>query len=159
VGSSPSPLLLASDAPEVATIEADGSLLAHRNGKATIRTLDGRGGELRVEVRAVSTFAVVPPRLVLRPGGTGQFRLVAGGSGEAIPPEAALWASDAPGVAVVIAGAVEAGDRVGTANVVVSYGGQSARAVVSVERPRPASGKDRPATRAVHSRASTGRNP
>ena len=159
VGSAPGPDTMSSDAPEIVGIDATGKLVAHRNGRAAIRTLNGRGAVLRVDVRAVSALAVVPPRLVLRPGGAGQLRLVAGGSGEPIPPEAAQWGSDAPGVAVVIAGTVEAADRVGTANVLVTYGGQSARAVVSVERPRQAEVQRPTRSRQARSDGSIGRTP
>lgn len=131
VGSSPSPQTLASDAPEVVSVDATGSLVGHRSGRATVRTADGRSS-LEVEVKAVSAFAVVPARLGLRPGGKGRLRLVAAGSGEELPGAAAQWASDAPEVALVFGGEVEASGRPGTSNVLVTYGGQSARAVVVV---------------------------
>lgn len=147
VGSQPSPETLWSDAPDVVEVSAGGALVARRNGRATVRARGGEGSQLEVEVRAVSAFSVRPAKLTLRPGATGKLEIVAAGSGELIPPEAAQWASDAPQVVVVIGGTVEAGARVGAANILVTYGGQSARALVAVERPRPAPVRKRPASR------------
>jgi len=143
VGSTPSPQTLSSDAPDVVSLDAAGALVGHRSGRATVRTPDGRG-VLEVEVRPVSALAVVPARLTLRTGGRGRLCVVAGGSGEEVPAEAVQWASDAPDVALVNAGAVEAGARPGLSNVLVTYGGQSARAVVAVEPERPARAAARP---------------
>lgn len=53
VGSNPSPATLTSDTPEVVSVEADGRLLAHREGRAGLRSTSG-GPALTVTVRIAS---------------------------------------------------------------------------------------------------------
>ncbi len=53
VGSRPSPATMTSDTPEVVSVEADGRLLAHREGRAGLRSPSG-GPVLTVTVRVAS---------------------------------------------------------------------------------------------------------
>lgn len=54
VGSRPSPATMASDAPDVVSVEVDGRLLARRAGRARLRAATG-GPELVVTVRLASS--------------------------------------------------------------------------------------------------------
>jgi hypothetical protein len=134
VGSQPSPETLTSDAPGIVSVDPSGSLVAHRNGEATVRASRGAGAALAVEVRAVSVLAIQPAEMLLRPAEEKRLKLFSGGGGEEVPSGAAVWSTDDPRVAVVIGGIVTAGDRPGTATITASYGGQASRAIVIVAR-------------------------
>ena len=135
VGSTPAPDTLASDSPDVVSVETSGALVAHRNGDATVRAQ--RGGEtLRVEVRAASQVTLVPAEIDLRPGDEVQLALVPAGGAEPVAADAVQWYTDAPSVAMVRAGRVEAGTEPGVATITAVYGSLStkARVTVSVSR-------------------------
>ena len=132
-GSSPSPATLASDAPDVVTIQADGSLVAHRNGQATIRAQSG-GGTLAVAVVAATELRAEPPSLRTGPG---TAALPALKSGETpIPAGAVSWYSNAPDVAMVEDGRIRAGPVKGTAVLTAVYGGERVKVTVVVGNPR-----------------------
>ncbi len=149
VGSTPSPQTIASDAPDVVSVGPDGSLLGHRNGRATLTARGGLGSVLVVQVLAASTVAISPRELELRAFDHAQLRLFAEDGGEEIPGAAAQWFSDAPGVTLVKAGRVEA-FAPGRAVVTAVYGGVSAKAMVHVKGgkgPTLAISPERPALR------------
>jgi len=137
VGSSPSPATLASDAPDVVSISGSGELVGHRNGHARISNLTSGGGVLEVEVAAVGAggLAVRPPDLVLAPGAEAPVSLIEREGRRVIPPDEAVWASNAPEVAMVMSGRVLAGRTPGTAHFVVTYAGQQATFRVVVKPP------------------------
>lgn len=128
-GSSPSPAGLVSDAPDVVSVQSDGSLVAHRNGRATVRALPG-GGALAVEVVAVSGLHAEPPTLRVGPGTAALPMLKSGDI--AIPAGAVTWYSNAPNVAMVEDGRVRAGPAKGTAILTAVYGGERAQVTVFV---------------------------
>lgn len=134
VGSTPSQATLTSDAPEIVSVLPDGSLVGRRAGRASIHAVGGTGQPLQVEVVAVSAAAISPDRLELRPGASGQMRLVAG-SGEELPADRATWSSDAPEVALAVGGRIEA-SHPGVARITAEYGGVSATARVVVAQGR-----------------------
>lgn len=131
-GSSPSSTTLVSGAPEVVSIQADGSLVAHRNGRATIRALQG-GGSLMVDVLAASGLRAEPPSLRVGPGIVALPALTSGDT--AIPAGSATWYSNAPDVAMVEDGRIRAGPAKGTAILTAMYGDENVQvAVVVVNR-------------------------
>ena len=67
VGSRPSPATMVSSAPEVVSVQADGRLVAHREGAAHLRASTG-GPELIVSVRLAS-FAETKAGEAEKPGG------------------------------------------------------------------------------------------
>jgi hypothetical protein len=136
VGSSPSEATLASEAPDVVVVTAAGELVGRRNGTAKVRNLTKAGGFLEVEVRGASALVLHPEVLVLPPGTAGAFRLVAVNDDHEIAGEHAEWSTASPDVAVPRAGRIEAGAQEGSTLVTAQYGGQSARALVLVRRPR-----------------------
>jgi len=60
VGSRPSPATMASSAPEVVSVEADGSLVPRRAGRAEIRALGGKS-QLEVTVEPAQAVQLVEP--------------------------------------------------------------------------------------------------
>lgn len=137
VGSSPSPATIASDNPGVVAITADGELVGVRNGRANVLNVTRPGDALLVVVEAATSLALEPPTLVLHPGETRAFRLVATEGLREVRASDAEWASDATTVARVIDGTVQAGRTTGSAWVVATYGDGSARALVVVRARRP----------------------
>ena len=132
-GSSPTPATLASDAPDVVSISADGALIAHRNGRATVRAVPG-GEALAIEVLAASVVRAEPPTLRVGPG---MAALPALKSGEtAIPAGAVSWYSNAPDVAMVEDGRIRAGPAKGTAVLTAVYGAEKVQVTVVVGLPR-----------------------
>lgn len=130
-GSSPSPATIASDIPDVVSIRDDGALVAHRNGRATIRALQG-GGSLAVEVLAASGLRVEPSTLRVS---TGFAALPAIKSGDtAIPAGAVSWYSNAPEVAMVEDGRIRAGPTKGSAVLTAVYGGDRVQVTIVVGR-------------------------
>lgn len=128
-GSSTSPATLASDAPDVVSVQSDGALVAHRNGRANVRAVPG-GGTLAVEVVAVSGLHAEPPTLRVGPGTAAPPTLKSGDI--AIPAGAVTWYSNAPNVAMVEDGRVRAGPAKGTAILTAVYGGEKAQVTVVV---------------------------
>ena len=132
-GSTHSPTTVGSDSPDVVSIHADGSLVAHRNGRATIRAWQG-GGTLTVEVLAVSGLRAEPPTLRVGPG-TAALPVLR--SGEAAVPAAAVsWFSNTPEIAMVEDGRIRAGPAKGTAVLTAVYGGERVKVTVVVGNPR-----------------------
>ncbi len=128
-GSMPSPTTIGSDSPEVVGIQADGSLVAHRNGRATIRALQG-GGTLAVEVLASTGLHAEPPSLRTGPG---THALPVLRSGDAtVPAGSVSWFSSAPDVAMVEDGRIRAGPSRGTATLTAVYGDERVRVPIVV---------------------------
>jgi hypothetical protein len=132
VGSSPSPETMSSDARDVVEVAPDGSLVGIRAGAATVRAA-GTGQALHVTVRPVSAVVLAPSTLALRTGERRDLVLLAAEDGKPLPPGSIQWFTDAPGVALVREGRVEAGESAGTATVTALYGGARAQARVRVE--------------------------
>lgn len=128
VGSRPSPGTLASDTPEIVSIDASGALVAHRNGIATVRAT-GSDSVLQVEVRAVEAIRVDPEEVTLKAGERTRLRVFA--DAVELPAEAIRWGTSAPAIATVDRGEVRAGVA-GRAVVVARYGEQSANSRVLV---------------------------
>lgn len=128
-GSSPSPATMVSDTPDVVSIQADGTLVAHRNGRATIRALQG-GGSLTVEVIAASGMRAEPRTLRVGPGTAALPVLMSGDA--TVPAGAASWFSNAPDVAMVEDGRIRAGPSKGTATLTAVYGGERVQVTVDV---------------------------
>lgn len=139
VGSTPSPLTLGSEDPDVVMVTDAGELVGRRNGVARVFNLGRPGDALVVEVRAAGRVKLDPEALVLEPGQTGRLRLLAEDSRE-IPGDMAEWATDAPSVASVVDGVVEAGARPGSGWVAATYGEGTVRARVLVRARRGAAG-------------------
>ncbi len=133
-GSRPSPATMASDAPDVVTVLDDGSLVAHRNGRATIRAVRG-GGPLAVEVLAASGLRAEPSALRIAPGKSPLPVLKAGDA--TIPASSVAWFSNAPGIAMVEDGRVRAGPSKGTATLTAVYGGEKVQVTVVVANREP----------------------
>jgi hypothetical protein len=138
VGSTPSPVTMASDSPDVVEVTPGGRLLARREGRAQIRAAGDPAQKLEVDVRPVAGLAISPDVVPLEPGDEVQLELREPGTRNRLDPAAAEWATTAPDVALVIAGRVETKGREGTAVVTARYGGRiaSAKVVVSQRRGR-----------------------
>jgi len=128
-GSTPSPTTMASDAPDVVSIQADGGLVAHRNGHATIRALEGKGS-LEVEVIAAAGLRAEPLVLRVHPGIAALPMLKSGDA--TLPIGAAMWFSNTPDVAMVEDGRIRAGPARGTATLTAVYGGEKVQVTVVV---------------------------
>jgi hypothetical protein len=85
VGSRPSPETMTSDAPDVVSVETDGRLLAHREGRASIRSASG-GPSLAVTVRIASAGDKRAAAAAEKSGGAGDVL----GSLTLRPPKARL---------------------------------------------------------------------
>lgn len=140
VGSSPSAEHLASDNPDVVMVTDSGELVARRNGTARVLNLAKPGDALVVDVADSALVKLDPEALILEPGQSGTLRLRSDDSSE-ISAAAAEWASDAPTLARVVEGRVEAGSRPGAAWISATYGDATVRARVFV-RPRPPTPRD-----------------
>jgi hypothetical protein len=128
-GSSPSPATLGSDAPDVVSIQSDGALVAHRNGRTTVRALPG-GQALVVDVLAALGLRAEPATIRISPG---LAVLPILKSGDATVPAASVaWFSNAPDVAMVEDRRIRAGPAEGTAVLTAVYGGEKVRVVVVV---------------------------
>jgi hypothetical protein len=133
VGSGPCDATVASDEPDVVRVLADGRIVGLRNGSARVRTISGPPGSIRVDVAAPESIAIEPQVLRLRPGTSRTFAL-RDADGRALPASGATWVTTAPDVAIVVDGAAEARERLGTAIVTATYGGRSVQAKVLVQR-------------------------
>jgi hypothetical protein len=138
VGSTVSPLTIASDSPGVVEITPDGHLHALRDGHAEIRSIGHPTQRLQVDVRSVAGLAVWPDVVPLESGDEVQLDLREPGARGRLDATQAEWATSAPDVALVIAGRVEAKGKEGSAVVTARYGGRvaSARVVVAERRGR-----------------------
>ncbi len=136
VGSTPSGATMTSDAPHVVTVEPSGSLVAHQDGVATIRSA---AGSLEVVVRTARSITLVPRRLALRPGETGRLHVVEGDGPQQIPAEEVEWATSDPRIATLFGAEVMAGVRRGRARVTARYGGRQAEALITVGEVRKGS--------------------
>lgn len=128
-GSTASSATLVSDVPDVVTVLGDGSLVAHRNGKAAIRALAG-GGVLEVTVLASAGLQADPSEMDLYPG-TASLPVLRTVEGP-VPSETANWYSTAPQVAMVEDGRIRAGPTKGVATLTAVHGGEQVRITVRV---------------------------
>jgi hypothetical protein len=128
-GSTASSATLVSDVPDIVTVVGDGSLVAHRNGKATVRGVPG-GGVLEVTVLASAGLRADPAELDLSPG-TASLPVLRTVDG-LVPSGAATWYSTTPQVAMVEDGRIRAGPTKGVALLTAVYGGEQVRITVRV---------------------------
>lgn len=129
VGSSPSPATMSSDAPGVLDVTEAGGLIAHGEGRATIRAT-GSGSQLAVQVVLADDIRIDPPTLRLGAGEEARVRVLRG-DGQEVPAAAVGWSMSAPGTARVDGGVVRAG-QAGAAMIQARYGSATARARVDV---------------------------
>jgi hypothetical protein len=134
VGSTFFPATVTIDAPRVVSIQEDGSLVAHAEGTAIIRSRSNPADALRVDVRLPVALRLEPPELELAPGDEVELRLFAGD--RALPSRSVQWLSSDAGVVLVREGRVETG-RPGTATVTAVYAGESSKAMVVVAESKP----------------------
>ena len=139
---------LVSDAPEIASANADGTVTAHRNGRARLRGA-AEGASIEVVVAATKTLWISPGEARLGPGES-QSLHVLGDDGLAIDSEAIAWSSTTPSIAMVDAGRIVAGTREGRAQIVASYGGAQASAIVVVGPKAPPPPLFRQAPKRLH---------
>lgn len=144
VGSRPSPATMASNAPEVVSVEADGRLVAHREGTARLRASTG-GPELIVSVRLASLagptsgrtaqegglpvahLSVRPPRARLHLGDVQTFEALT-----AAGPFPVTWSTSNEVVVAHLQDHVFQGTAPGMAQVCANAAGSRACAVVEV---------------------------
>jgi hypothetical protein len=132
VGSSPSAQLLSSSDPTIASVDAAGNLVAHRNGEVTIRSTTG--GTLRVIVNAVASLQIVPPRVELAPASQAAVRVL--GDGRELPPEALRWETTSPNVGAASGTTVRSGLQPGAATLTVRSGAAHAALSLVVTAPQ-----------------------
>lgn len=118
--------------PSVVAISPDGRLLALREGTTTVIASADPRQALVVEVVDTVAVSIVPERLKLRPGATGELLLFDKRRGARLEPSSARWSTSSPDVAVVIEGRVQAGDTPGLATVTAWLEGRELRATVEV---------------------------
>ncbi|HEY2028891.1 MAG TPA: Ig-like domain-containing protein [Myxococcales bacterium] len=119
--------LLSSSNPAVVEADANGMLVAHRNGTATIRSRNGV--TLEVSVRAAHALRIEPPRLALKVGAEQVVEIKA--DGEPVDGRAIRWLSEDPSVAVGTKLKVIAGRSPGLATLTATLG--DARATLPVQ--------------------------
>ena len=87
-----SPDTLISSDPDLVSVNADGTLIAHRYGSGTVRSAPNPYSVLSVDVRQIQSLQLSPSELNLRPGEVVQLRLLA--DGQPLEAESAQWTSD-----------------------------------------------------------------
>jgi hypothetical protein len=131
VGSIASPATIESDAPEIVSVNDTGHFVAHRNGNAFVHARGNRSNGFTVEVRSITGLWVTPGVAELKTGEALPLKIIAN-DGSLVNPEAMSWATSDPSVAMVDRGRVEAGKHSGRARLVATYGGVTARVLVTV---------------------------
>ena len=137
VGSTVSPAMLESTAPDVVVVTEAGNLWAVGEGHATLRVRDHSGQRIEVEVRSVESLAIIPEILELAPGDEVQLALVSGDRAIPLDARRASWASSAPPTAIAIEGRIQAGATPGLSIITAEVGGLAARASVFVKASQP----------------------
>jgi hypothetical protein len=122
--------LVTSSSPDVVSIEA-GSLVAHKNGRAELRSATDQR-PLLVTVRAAGSLRIDTEDLVLLPGDVHPVRVLA--DGVPVVETAVRWSFSDPEIAVVEGSRVRAGYKPGRARLSASYGGMESSIDVMVER-------------------------
>ena len=127
VGSRPSADTMASDSPEVVSVDPSGALVAHRPGSTVIRSLHGEGSALAVRVepprpgspsrlgndaRPSSTFRIQPTKARLARGAVKLFE-----ARSPTGPLVAEWRSKGPKVVGPLAGGLFEGRSPGKTSV------------------------------------------
>jgi hypothetical protein len=129
-GSLLSASLFESSAPDLVSVESDGSVKSHRTGTAQLRSKNG--SVLQVVVHTLVGLALEPATVNLTSGG--EATLLATVAGEKIPASDVEWLTDAPDVASVDRGRI-VGGRSGTATISIRAGTALATARVKVSAP------------------------
>lgn len=128
VGSSPAEVRMTTSDPGVVGVDSQGNLIGHRNGLATVRAANG--ATLRVEVHAVETLSISPPKLELQSGSRQTVRVV--GGQELVRGDLLRWQTTDPNVAAGFGNVIQAGLRTGTATLTADVGAARASLEVTV---------------------------
>jgi len=124
-----------SSAPEVATVSADGQVMARQPGRALVSaTVEQVSGSMAITVQAAvaTTLAITPADLTLEAGKTGTLSAtLLGGSGHGADQKA-QWSSGAPQIATVNSDGTVTARTAGTATITAVSGGRVATATVTV---------------------------
>jgi hypothetical protein len=135
VGSTHAGDMLVSSDQTVVGVDPAGNLVAHRNGKASIRATGGAA--LEVTVQAVRSLQIRPSRLEIEPGKKQDIEVTAE-QGEHVAPGSIRWRTTDPNIAVVVGSTVQAGMTQGTAALSAELGDANADLTVVVRaRPQP----------------------
>jgi hypothetical protein len=119
--------LFKSMAPDVVSVEADASVVAHHAGTTQLRS--SSGSAIEVVVHSTVGFLLSPAALQVGTGATAQLTVyTADGK---LAPDDVEWMTDAPTVASVDRGRVTAGQS-GSATITVRAGAQVASTLVTV---------------------------
>jgi hypothetical protein len=129
VGSAPSQQLLSSAAPEIVSIDAAGNLVAHRAGRAEIRSANDPA-TLLVDVHVATYLRVEPAEPTIAMGAAVPLRVFSD-DGE-VPAAAVSWAFTDPEIARVDGSSLIGGHTQGSARVIATYGGQVVQVPVRV---------------------------
>jgi len=137
IGSTLSSETLLSDSPQVVTVERNGELRAHMNGRARIHSaLDD--ASFVAEVGVTKTLWISPAEVELVSGKSVPVRLT-GEGGLQLDPEAVVWATSDPSLVRVERGRITAGNHAGRGHLVATYSGVRAEALITVRSSAPAS--------------------
>jgi len=121
--------MLVSSDPTVVGVDPAGNLIAHRNGKASIRAADGAA--LEVTVQSARSLKVTPSRLEIEPGARQEVEVIAD-QGERVEPGSVRWRTSDPNIAVAVGSTVQAGRTQGTAALTAALGDANADVTVVV---------------------------
>src|SRR5262249_44705382 len=88
---------IASDEPDVVSVDASGALVAHRLGVTRVRSIPNPSSVLLVEVRDLRDLRIEPPAVHLRMRESAVVRLVSGG--KPLEGANAEWSTDDPAIA------------------------------------------------------------
>ncbi len=124
-----------SSAPAVATVSADGNVVAVASGSAIITvTVGGRSATANISVLGVSSVAIAPVSAALVEGDAVDAVATATFSNGSSGARAATWSSSAPAVASVSSTGRVTALSAGTANISATIGGTTGTAAVTVAR-------------------------
>jgi len=125
--------MLVSSDPTVVGVDPAGNLIAHRNGKASIRAADGAA--LEVTVQSARSLKITPSRFEIEPGARREVEVTID-DGQRVAPEARRWQTSNPNIAAANGSTVQAGTIQGAVSLTAGLGDASAGVVVVV-RARP----------------------
>jgi uncharacterized protein YjdB len=129
-------IVWASSNPDVATVDASGSVVAVAAGSATISaTSEGISGTASVSVAipAIASVVIQPRSATLQRGESVQLAAaVTDASGAAVTNRTPTWTSTSPAVAIVSASGLVSAIAPGTASVVASLDGKADTVGISV---------------------------
>jgi hypothetical protein len=127
-GSSRGAGLLSSSDPGIVEARPDGTLVAHRNGNATVRSRNG--ATLSVTVLAARSLQIDPPRLSMQVGT--QRTVAVKADGQPVDGRGLRWLTEDPSVAVASGLQVTSGRSPGSATLTAMLGDAKATLTVDV---------------------------